>query len=79
MLLLLNKTRISFRFIDIKYRDAENNFRLFFFLSPSIFKKDEYYRSFDHHSDETVTLSKLLPNINNFRTKMVDFLRKFQA
>ena len=33
--------------------------------------------SFDHHSDRTVTVSQLLPNINKFRNKIFGFFRKF--
>ena len=36
-----------------------------------------FFRSFDRHSDKTVTLSELLPNINKFRNKILDFFRKF--
>ena len=33
--------------------------------------------SFDRHSDKTITLRELLPNINKFRNKILDFFRKF--
>ena len=36
-----------------------------------------FFRSFDRHSDKTVTLSELLTNINNIRTKILDVFRKF--
>ena len=36
-----------------------------------------FYRSFDRHSDKTVTLSELLQDINNFSKKIVD-IRKSQ-
>ena len=36
-----------------------------------------FFRSFDRHSDKTVTLSELLPNINKFRNEMLDFFRSF--
>ena len=39
-------------------------------------KTKRLFRSFDGHSDKTVTLSELLPNINKFRNKILDF-RKF--
>ena len=35
-----------------------------------------FFRSFDRHSDKTVTLSQLLPDINNFRKIIVDVIRK---
>ena len=35
------------------------------------------FRSFDRHSDKTVTLRELLPNIKKFRNKMLIFFRKF--
>ena len=35
-----------------------------------------FFRS-DHHSDKTVIFSELLPNINKFRNKILDFFRKF--
>ena len=34
-------------------------------------------RSFHRHSDKTVTLSELLPNINKLRNKILDFFRTF--
>ena len=40
-------------------------------------KTKRFFRSFDRHSDKTVTLSELLPNINKFRNKIFDFFRKF--
>ena len=36
-----------------------------------------FFRYFDRHSDKTVTLSELLPNINKFRNKILDIFRKF--
>ena len=36
-----------------------------------------FFRSFDRHGDKRVTLDELLPNINKFRNKIVDFFRKF--
>ena len=35
-----------------------------------------FFRSFDRHSDETVTHSELLLYINNFSNKIVDVIRK---
>ena len=37
----------------------------------------QLFRSFDRHSDKTVTLSELSPNINKFRNEMLDFFKKF--
>ena len=39
-------------------------------------KPKRLFRSFDRHSDETVTLSDLLPNIKKFRNKILDFFQK---
>ena len=39
-------------------------------------KTKRLFRSFDSHSDKTGTLSKLLPSINKFRNKILDFFRK---
>ena len=41
-------------------------------------KTKRLFRSFDRHSDKTVALSKLLPNINKFRNKILYFFRKFR-
>ena len=35
-----------------------------------------FFRSFDSHSDKTVTLSELLQDINNFSKTIVDVIRK---
>ena len=35
------------------------------------------FRSFDRHSDKTVPLSELLPNINKLRNKILNFFRTF--
>ena len=34
-----------------------------------------FFRSFDRHSDKTVTLGELLLDINNFSNKIVDVIR----
>ena len=36
-----------------------------------------FCRSFDPHSNKTVTFSELLPNINKLRNKIFDFFRNF--
>ena len=35
-----------------------------------------FLRSFDRHSDKTVTVSELLPNINKFCNKILNFFQK---
>ena len=35
-----------------------------------------FFRSFDGHSDKTVTLCELLQDTNNFRKRIVDVIRK---
>ena len=40
------------------------------------FTTKRFFRSFDRHSDKTVTLIELLPNMNKFRNKILDFFRK---
>ena len=52
-----------------------NNLMLINFHISLITKR--FFRSFDSHSDKTVTLSELLPNINKFHDKILDFFRKF--
>ena len=36
-----------------------------------------FFWSFDRHSNKTIALSELLPNINKLRNKILDFFRKF--
>ena len=36
----------------------------------------QYFRSFDSHSDKTVTISELLQDINNFSKTIVDVIRE---
>ena len=52
-----------------------NNLMLINFHISLVTKR--FFRSFDRYNDKTVTLSKLLPNINKFRNKILDFFRKF--
>ena len=40
-------------------------------------KMKRLFCSFERHSDKTVTLSELLPNINKFRNKILDFSESF--
>ena len=41
------------------------------------FLTKRFFRSFHGHREKTVTLRELLPNINKFRNKILDFFRKF--
>ena len=52
-----------------------NNLMLINFHISLITKR--FFRSFDSHSNKTVTFSELLPNINKFRNKRLYFFRKF--
>ena len=38
---------------------------------------NDFFLSFDRHSEKTVTLSELLSSINKLRNKILDFFRKF--
>ena len=51
-----------------------NNLMLINFHISLITKR--FLRSFDRHSDKTITVSELLPNINKFRNKIFNFLQK---
>ena len=51
-----------------------NNLMLINFHISLITKR--FIRSVDRHSDKTVTLCELLPNINKFRIKMLNFFQK---
>ena len=51
-----------------------NNLMLIKFNISLITKR--FLQSFDSHSDKTVTLSELLPNINKFRNKILNFFQK---
>ena len=37
----------------------------------------QFFLSFDRQSDKTLSFSELLPNMNEFRNKILDFFRKF--
>ena len=52
-----------------------NNVMLINFHISLITKR--FLRSFDRHSDKTATLSELLPNINKFHNKILNFFKKF--
>ena len=51
-----------------------NNLMLINFHISLITKR--FIRSFDRHSDKTVTLSELLPSINKLRNKILNFFHK---
>ena len=51
-----------------------NDLTLINFHIPLITKR--FFRFFDRHSDKTVSLSELLPNIKKFRNKILDFFQK---
>ena len=52
-----------------------NNLMLIHFHISWIARR--FFRSFHRHSDKTATLSELLPTINKFCNKILDFFRKF--
>ena len=52
-----------------------NDLMLINYLHISLITK-RFFRSFDRHSDKTVTLSELLLDINIFSNKIVDVIRK---
>ena len=52
-----------------------NNLMLINFHISLILKL--FFGSFDRHGDKTVAISELLPIINKFRNKILDFFRKF--
>ena len=52
-----------------------NNLMLINFHTSLIMKR--FFCSFHHHSNKTVTLRELLPNINEFNNKILDVFRKF--
>ena len=62
---------IKFHLWNLKIKDL----MLIHFHISSITKR--FFQSLDRHSDKTVTLSELLPNVNKFRIKILDFFRKF--
>ena len=51
-----------------------NNLMLINLLILLITKR--FFRTFDRHSEKTVTFSELLLDINNFSNKIVDVIRK---
>ena len=62
---------------NIKFRRRILNINDFMLivLHISLITK-RFFLSFDRHSDQTVTLSELLLNINNFSNKIVNVIRK---
>ena len=62
--------------ISLEKPEYSNNLMLINFLISWITKR--FLRSFDRHTDTTLTLSELFPNINKFRDKKDwNFFRKF--
>ena len=56
---------------------AEGNYFCFnYFLSH--YRRRGFFRSVGRHRDEIVPLRELLPKMNHFGTKKVDFLKKFE-
>ena len=60
--------------IKFRWRNLNINDLMLINLHISFITKG-FFRSFDSHSDKTVTLSELLPNMNNFSNKIVDVIR----
>ena len=55
--------------MKFRWRNLNINDLNAYYLHISLTKK-RFFRSFDRHSDKTVTLSELLQGINNFTKKM---------
>ena len=65
------------RFIDnIKFPLWNLNINNLMLINFHISLIMKFFRSFDRHSDKTVTLSELLQDINNFSKTIVDVIRK---
>ena len=65
-------------FIDnIKFHLWNHNINnlMFIHFHISLIRK-RFLRSFVRHSDKTITLSELLPNITKFRDKIINFFQK---
>ena len=52
---------------------------MFQFIRIKLMKGDEIARTFDRHSNETVTLEKHVTKYKNMRKFMVKFLRKSES
>ena len=61
--------------IKFRWRNLNINELMLINLHISLITK-RFFRSFDRHSDKTVTFSELLLNINNFSNKIMDVIRK---
>ena len=61
--------------IKFQWRNLNINDLILINLHNSLITK-RFFRSFDRHSDKTVTHSELLLDINNFSNKIVDVIRK---
>ena len=61
--------------MKFRWRNLNINDLMLINLHISLIAK-RFFRSFDRHSDKTVTLSELLLDINNFSNIIVDVIRK---
>ena len=61
--------------IKFRWRNLNSNDLMLLNLHIILITK-RFFRSFDRHSDKTVTLSELLLDINNFSNKILDVIRK---
>ena len=61
--------------IKFRWRNLNINDLMLINLHMSFIMK-RFFRSFDRHSDKTVTLSELLLDISNISNKIVDVIRK---
>ena len=61
--------------MKFRWRNLYINDLIFINVHISLITK-RFFRSFDRHSDKTVTLSELLLDINNFSNKIMDVIRK---
>ena len=61
--------------MKFRWRNLNINDLMLINLHISLITK-RFFRSFDRHSDKTLTLSELLLDINNFSNKFVDVIRK---
>ena len=61
--------------MKFRWRNLNINDLMLINLHISLITK-RFFRTFDRHSDKTLTLSELLLDINNFSNKIVDVIRK---
>ena len=75
MICLIYFSMVQFNDMKFWWRNLNINDLMLINLHISLITK-RFFRSFDRHSDKTVTLSELLQDINNFSNKIVDVIRK---